>query len=130
MLKEEYEKVVKVGFERGAKLQAARDKVRQATLELYETDSVFVSDIKHRLQKMIFAKNIVTFLGAPSKRQIDARLVEFYLNVNHRIYVLQENVSFDFDDKRLCYIKLTDDVVAKVPLKNATGIKSLIPYQD
>jgi len=124
------EEVIKGLHEKYVSIQEAREKVRESCLELIEVDFLFAGYIKHKLQQMIFAKHIVTVLGAGGrKKQIDARLVVFYLKVNHNIHVKEENISFDFDNN-LCYIKLTDDIMAKVQMKNVTGIKSLIPYED
>ena len=111
---------------RNAKIMESREKQRQASLELLEIDSSFAFKIKNQLQNMIFTKYVVTFLGVPSKKEISSRLIAFYLEVNHRIHIKEENVSIQ---DWLCYIKLNDEITAKVPIKNGTGIKSVIPYR-
>ena len=130
MTDEEFVAVRNKVFAESEGIQQAREKVRESCLELLEIDPLFADYIKQELQQMIFAKDIVTVLGAgASKKPIDAKLVVFYLRVNHNIHVKEENISFDFDNN-LCYIKLTDDIIAKVQMKNATGIKSLIPHEN
>ena len=129
MTEEKCKKPVEMEIKKEKQIQEARDKVRQANLELLEIDNLFVIDTKNRLQNMIFSKQIITVLGAGSrKKQINASLVAFYLSVNDKIYVKEENISFDFDNW-LCNIKLSSKETAKIPIKNATGIKSLTPHK-
>ena len=78
------------------------------------------------MENMIFASKVVNIVGAGGRAlPIDASIIRFYLEIDHRICVREENITIDFE-KHLCLIQLDDKYIAKIPIKNGIGIKNVI----
>lgn len=112
---------------RHERLMAAREKVRQAKMELLEVDDMYVSVVESQLKHMVFADKILLFIGAgvpAMPLRVDD--VCHDLGFQYDIHIPPENVTIDFE-KMLCFIKLNERVTVTVQMKNAIGVKSIIP---
>lgn len=74
---------------------------------------------------MTFASKVVNIVGAGGRAlSLDASMVRFYLEIDHRICVREENITVDFE-KKICFIKLCNEMTAYIPIKNGIAVKSL-----
>lgn len=107
------------------KILTARRRFYEASLILLECDNAFAEKVKYTLENMIFASKVVNIVGAGGRAlPIDASIIRFYLEIDHRICVREENITVDFE-KRRCLIKLNDEIIAEIPIKDGVGVKSL-----
>ena len=103
----------------------ARRQFYEAGITLLECDNNFAGKVKRTLENMTFASKVVNIVGAGGRAlSLDASMVRFYLEINHRILVREENTTVDFE-KRRCLIKLNDEIIAEIPIKDGVGVKSL-----
>ena len=83
-----------------------------------------VEGIKEELERYTF--HLVPFEGAEAeKKQIDEIDVRFYLEMRMRIYVKEENITFDAGNG-LCKIRLNDTITAYIPIKSGTAVRSIL----
>ena len=83
----------------------ARRQFYEAGITLLECDNTFADKIKHTLENMTFASKVVNIVGAGGRAlSIDASMVRFYLEIDHRICVREENITVDLK-KQLCSIQ-------------------------
>ena len=91
----------------------ARRNLYNAGVELLECDRTY-------------ADYMVPFEGAEAeKKQIDEIDVRFYLEMRMRIYVKEENITFDAGNG-LCKIRLNDTITAYIPIKRGTAVRSIL----
>lgn len=103
----------------------ARRQFYEAGITLLECDNNFAGKAKCTLENMTFASKVVNIVGAGGRAlSLDASMVRFYLEIDHRICVREENITVDFE-KRRCLIKLNDEITAEIPIKDGVGVKSL-----
>lgn len=103
----------------------ARRQFYEAGITCLECDNNFAGKIKHTLENMTFASKVVNIVSDGGRAlSIDASMVRFHLEIDHRICVREENITVDFE-KRRCVIKLNDEITAEIPLKDGIGVKSL-----
>lgn len=101
----------------------ARHNLYNAGVELLECDRTYAEGIKEELERHTFADYMVPFEGAEAgKKQIDVR---FYLEMRMRIYVKEENITFDAGNG-LCKIRLNDTITAYIPIKSGTAVRSIL----
>lgn len=104
----------------------ARRNLYNAGVELLECDRTYAEGIKAELERHTFADYMVPFEGAEAeKKQIDEIDVRFYLEMRMRIYVKEENITFDAG-KGLCKIRLNDTITAYIPIKRGTAVRSIL----
>ena len=104
----------------------ARRNLYNAGVELLECDRTYAEGIKEELERHTFADHLVPFEGAEAeKKQIDEIDVRFYLEMRMRIYVKEENITFD-PGNGLCKIRLNDTITAYVPIKSGTAVRSIL----
>ena len=95
-------------------------------MELLECDCTYAGGIKEELERYTFADHLVPFEGAEAeKKQIDEIDVRFYLEMRMRIYVKEENITFDAGNG-LCKIRLNDTITAYIPIKSGTAVRSIL----
>ena len=95
-------------------------------MELLECDRTYAEGIKEELERHTFADYMVPFEGAEAeKKQIDEIDVRFYLEMRMRIYVKEENITFDAGNG-LCKIRLNDTITAYIPIKSGTAVRSIL----
>lgn len=103
----------------------ARRNLYNAGVELLECDRTYAEGIKAELERHTFADYMVPFEGAEAeKKQIDEIDVRFYLEMRMRIYVKEENITFDTGNG-LCKIRLNDTITAYIPIKSGTAVRSI-----
>ena len=103
----------------------ARRNLYNAGVELLECDR-YAEGIKEELERHTFADHLVPFEGAEAeKKQIDEIDVRFYLEMRMRIYVKEENITFDAGNG-LCKIRLNDTITAYIPIKSGTAVRSIL----
>lgn len=104
----------------------ARRNLYNAGVELLECDRTYAEGIKAELERHTFADYMVPFEGAEAeKKQIDEIDVRFYLEMRMRIYVKEENITFD-EGNGLCKIRLNDTITAYIPIKSGTAVRSIL----
>lgn len=104
----------------------ARRNLYNAGEELLECDRTYAEGIKEELERHTFADYMVPFEGAEAeKKQIDEIDVRFYLEMRMRIYVKEENITFDAGNG-LCKICLNDTITAYIPIKSGTAVRSIL----
>ena len=104
----------------------ARRRFYEAGVTLLEYDNIFAGNVKRILENMTFVSKVVNIIGAGGYAlPIDASMVRFYLEVDYRICVREENITVDLKN-RLCSIKLDSKQTAYIPIVEKIGIKSLI----
>lgn len=104
----------------------ARRNLYNAGVELLECDRTYAEGIKAELERHTFADYMVPFEGAEAeKKQIDEIDVRFYLEMRMRIYVKEENITFDTGNG-LCKIRLNDTITAYIPIKSGTAVRSIL----
>ena len=104
----------------------ARRRFYEAGITLLECDNTFAEKLKHTLETMTFTSKVVNIVGnGGGALPIDASIIRFYLEIDHRICVREENITINFE-KHLCLIQLDDKYIAKIPIKNGIGIKNVI----
>ena len=104
----------------------ARRNLYNAGVELLECDRTYAEGIKAELERHTFADYMVSFEGAEAeKKQIDEIDVRFYLEMRMRIYVKEENITFDTGNG-LCKIRLNDTITAYIPIKSGTAVRSIL----
>ncbi len=75
---------------------------------------------------MTFTSKVVNIVGnGGGALPIDASIIRFYLEIDHRICVREENIAIDVQTQK-CSIKLNDKITASIPIKDGIGIKSLM----
>ena len=114
------------GKEKIKRILTARRKLYNAGVELLECDHVYAEGIKAELERHTFADYMVPFEGdTAEKKQIDEADVRFYLEMRMRIYVKEENITFDAENG-LCKIRLNDVLTANIPIKSGTAVRSIL----
>ena len=104
----------------------ARRRFYEAGITLLECDNLFAEKIKQILEAMTFTSKVVNIVGAGGRALlIDAFMIRFYLEIDHRICVREENIAIDFQTQK-CSIKLNDKITANIPIKDGIGIKNLM----
>ena len=104
------------------RILTARRKLYNAGVELLECDHVYAEGIKAELERHTFADYMAPFEGdTAEKKQIDEADVRFYLEMRMRIYVKEENITFDAENG-LCTIRLNDVLTANIPIKSETSV--------
>lgn len=104
----------------------ARRNLYNAGVELLECDRTYAEGIKAELESHTFADCMVPFEGAEAeKKQIDEIDVRFYLEMRMRIYVKEENITFDAESG-LCKIRLNEELTAFIPIKSGTAVRSIL----
>lgn len=74
---------------------------------------------------MIFTSKVVNIVGAGGRAlPIDASMIRFYLKIDHRICVREENIAIDFE-KHLCSVKLNDEIIVFIPIKERIAVNGL-----
>lgn len=98
-------------------------------MELLECDRTYAEGIKEELERHTFADHLVPFEGAEAEKkqidEIDEIDVRFYLEMRMRIYVKEENITFDAGNG-LCKIRLKDTITAYIPIKSGTAVRSIL----
>ncbi len=108
------------------RILTARRKLYNAGVELLECDHVYAEGIKAELERHTFVSHTVPFVGAGArKKPIDEADVRFYLEMRMRIYVKEENITFDAENG-LCKIRLNDVLTAHIPIKSGTSVRSIL----
>ena len=108
------------------RILTARRKLYNAGVELLECDHVYAEGIKAELERHTFVSHTVPFVGAGArKKPIDEADVRFYLEMRMRIYVKEENITFDAENG-LCKIRLNDVLTANIPIKSGTSVRSIL----
>ena len=108
------------------RILTARRKLYNAGVELLECDHVYAEGIKAELERHTFADYMVPFEGdTAEKKQIDEADVRFYLEMRMRIYVKEENITFDAENG-LCTIRLNDVLTANIPIKSETSVGGIL----
>ena len=113
------------GKEKIKRILTARRKLYNAGVELLECDHVYAEGIKAELERHTFADYMVPFEGDEAEKQIDENDVRFYLEMRMRIYVKEENITFDAGNG-LCKIRLKDTITAYIPIKSRTAVRSIL----
>ena len=114
------------GKEKIKRILTARRKLYNAGVELLECDHVYAEGIKAELERHTFADCMVPFEGdSAEKKQIDETDVRFYLEMRMRIYVREENITFDAENG-LCTIRLNDVLTANIPIKSETSVGGIL----
>lgn len=103
----------------------ARRNLYNAGVELLECDRTYAEGIKVELERHTFADHLVPFEGAEAEKQIDEIDVRFYLEMRMRIYVKEENITFDAGNG-LCKIRLNDTITAYISIKSGTAVRSIL----
>lgn len=103
----------------------ARRNLYNAGVELLECDRTYAEGIKVELERHTFADHLVPFEGAEAEKQIDEIDARFYLEMRMRIYVKEENITFDAGNG-LCKIRLNDAITAYIPIKSGTAVRSIL----
>ena len=94
-------------------------------MELLECDRTYAEGIKVELERHTFADHLVPFEGAEAEKQIDEIDVRFYLEMRMRIYVKEENITFDAGNG-LCKIRLKNTITAYIPIKSRTPVRTIL----
>lgn len=105
---------------------SARRNLYAAGIALLEVDDTYAGNIKQELEQYTIASHTAPSAKEPPK-PLDEDDIRFYLEIFLRIYIREKDILIDAQNS-MCYIKLNERITAKIPMQNATAVKSIFVF--
>lgn len=105
---------------------SARRNLYAAGIALLEVDDTYAGNIKRELEQYTLARHTASSAKATPK-PLDEDDVRFYLEMFLRIYIREENITFD-EKNNVCHTKLNERMTANIRMQNGTAVKSIFVY--